>query len=42
MAKARNATRESLKDEVQSVLKWLKSHSTKATLNAEIGHVRLS
>jgi tRNA(Arg) A34 adenosine deaminase TadA len=33
MAKARNATRESLEDEVQSVLKWLKSHSTNASLN---------
>jgi 3-methyladenine DNA glycosylase AlkD len=31
MAKARNATRESLEDEVQSALKWLKSHSSKAT-----------
>ena len=33
MAKARNARRESLEDEVQSALKWLKSHSTKATLD---------
>src|SRR6266478_4567927 len=33
MAKARNATKESLEAEVQSALKWLKSHSTKATLD---------
>ena len=30
---ARNATKESLEDEVQSALKWLKSHSSKATLD---------
>ena len=30
---ARTATKQSLEPEVQSVLKWLKSHSTKATLN---------
>jgi len=29
----RNATRQSLEDEVQAVLKWLKRHSTKATLD---------
>ena len=33
MPKTRNATRESLEHEVQSALKWLKSHSTKATLD---------
>ena len=32
MAKVRDARRESLEDEVQSALKWLKSHSTKSTL----------
>ncbi len=33
MPKTRNATKESLEDGVQSALKWLKSHSTKATLD---------
>jgi len=33
MPKTRNATRESLEHQVQSALKWLKSHSTKATLD---------
>ena len=33
MPKAGNTTKESLDDEVQSALKWLKSHSTKATLD---------
>jgi 3-methyladenine DNA glycosylase AlkD len=33
MGKARGARQESLEDEVQSALKWLKSHSTKATLD---------
>jgi len=32
MAKTRNVTKQSLEDEVQSALKWLKSHSTKSTL----------
>jgi len=33
MGKARGARQESLEDEVQSALKWLKSNSTKATLD---------
>ena len=32
MAKARNVTKKSLEDEVQSALRWLKSHSTKSAL----------
>ena len=32
MAKVRNVTKKSLEDEVRSALKWLKSHSTKSTL----------
>jgi 3-methyladenine DNA glycosylase AlkD len=32
MTKVRNVTNKSLQDEVQSALKWLKSHSTKSTL----------
>jgi hypothetical protein len=30
---ARNVTKKSLEDQVQSALKWLKSHSTKSTLD---------
>jgi 3-methyladenine DNA glycosylase AlkD len=33
MALARNTAKVSVEDEVQSALKWLKSHSTKATLD---------
>ena len=33
MAKAIKVTKKSLEDEVQSALKWLKSHSTKSTLD---------
>ena len=33
MTKVRDVTNKSLQDEVQSALKWLKSHSTKSTLN---------
>jgi len=33
MAMARNTTKESLENEVQSALKWLKSHSSRATLD---------
>jgi 3-methyladenine DNA glycosylase AlkD len=33
MTKVRNVTNKSLQDEVQSALNWLKSHSTKSTLN---------
>ncbi|HYT24731.1 MAG TPA: hypothetical protein VEW05_31395 [Candidatus Polarisedimenticolia bacterium] len=36
MPKTRNATKESLEDGVQSALKWLKSHSTKATLDGMV------
>ncbi len=32
MAKARNVTKQSLEEEVRSALRWLKSHSTKSTL----------
>jgi len=32
MTKVRNVTNKSLQDEVQSAIKWLKSHSTKSTL----------
>jgi 3-methyladenine DNA glycosylase AlkD len=34
MVKARNLTKKSLEDEVQSALKWLKSHSSKSTLES--------
>jgi 3-methyladenine DNA glycosylase AlkD len=33
MTKVRNVTNKSLEDEVRSALKWLKSHSTKSTLD---------
>jgi len=33
MTKVRNVTKKSLEDEVRAALKWLKSHSTKSTLD---------
>ena len=33
MAKVRNVVKKSLEDEVRSAIKWLKSHSTKSTLD---------